>query len=618
MSREDFAKLNESRAALGGKTFKTPRNAAAGIVRQLDSGDSTLSTLSFLAHGFADAIGWDAPPRQSDILKAFGDWGLSVSPKSTISVGPEGLENFYKITQNDRAKLEFDIDGVVYKVNLRRMQEILKFTEREPKWALAHKFPPETKSTKLVGIDVQVGRTGALTPVARLLPVTVAGVTVTNATLHNLDEIHDKDIRVGDTVLVRRAGDVIPEVVAVDMSQRVEGRARFTMPTECPVCHSRVVRIARELRLKTKVHQKTEAVYRCVGGLFCSAQRKRALRHFTSRRAMNIDGFGEKVIDRLVDLSLVNTPADIYALTVQQLAGNEGNREISAQKLFAAISSSKSTTLARLLYAMGIPGVGEAIAKDLAAKLGNLKRVIDALPFTLRFIPGLGKELANSIHEFFATEHNREVIQKLQERGVSWAESSSVHPTVAERPTLAGLIDMLEIPDVGAKAAKALGNAALDIVALSALPAADAEQLLRSGGMAQHICKKASTALSSYFASPSNRLLAAKVDAQLREYGMHWLGRIHAHTENKLPFDGQSFVITGTFQKFSRDEAKAWIEAAGGRVAGSVSSKTRYLVVGEGGGSKLADAERFGIDQLSEERFLRLIEESSRGKKDSR
>jgi len=615
MSREDFAKLNESRAKFGGKTFKTPRNAAAGIVRQLDSGDSTLSTLSFLAHGFADADEWDVPPKQSDILKAFEAWGLPVSPKSAISVGPKGLEKYYRDTQSERGKLEFEIDGVVYKVNSRRMQEILKFTEREPRWAIAHKFPPETKATTLVGIDVQVGRTGVLTPVARLAPVIVAGVTVTNATLHNLDEIYAKDVRIGDTVLVRRAGDVIPEIVSVDMSQRVEGRERFTMPSECPVCHSRVVRVAREMRLKTKVHQKTEAVYRCVGGLFCSAQRKRALRHFTSRRAMSIDGFGEKLIDRLVDSKLVSTPADIYTLTVRQLAGNEGNREVSAQKLLAAISSSRSTSLARLLYALGIPGVGEAVAKDLAAKLGSLKKVMNALPLVLRFIPGLGKELANSIHEFFATEHNRVVVQKLQDNGVSWTELSSVHPSIAVRPTLAGLVDMLEIPGVGTKAAQILGNAVQDIVAASTLSSSDVEQILRTGGMPPQVCRKASAALSQYFALPSNSLLATRVDAQLREYGMHWLGRNHDHTENKLPFDGQTFVITGTFQGFSREEAKTWIEAAGGRVAGSVSRKTRYLVVGEDAGSKLADAEKFGIAQLTEEQFLQLMEANGRGKK---
>jgi len=607
MSRSDFEDLNKSLATQGGKLFKTPRNAAAGTIRQLDSSEASLKKLSFLAHGFAEATGWTVPNNQSEILDTFVHWELPVSPKRIVSSGPNPLKKFYEETRDGRGQLDFDIDGVVYKVNRRDWQEVLGFSEREPRWAIAHKFPPETKATKVVGIDVQVGRTGALTPVARLEPVIVGGVTVTNATLHNLDEIEGKDVRVGDTVLIRRAGDVIPEIVSVDLTRRQESLPKFEMPPECPVCGSRVVRIERQQKLKTKVHVVKEVAYRCVGGLFCSAQRKRALVHFASRRAMNIDGFGEKVVDRLVDSKLIRTPADIYSLTVSSLAGSEGKREVSAQKLIDAISASKATTLARLLYALGVPGVGEAIAKDLSLKFGSLGKIMTALPIVLRFVPGIGKELANAIHEFFRTEHNREVIQQSKDRGLKWDETGTVHPSLASKPTFASFIELLEVPGVGDKAAGAIGSAVEDIVAASSLSDDKLRDVLRKNGLPLSSSQRAATALRLFLDSPSNLSLALHADAQLREFGMHWGARHPTHDEPRLPFEGQNFVLTGKLTGMGRDKAKTQIESLGGKVTGSVSSRTTYVVVGSDAGSNEDEARRLGIDILNEEQLKALL-----------
>jgi len=607
MSRSDFEELNSTLASRGGRPFKTPRNAAAGTIRQLDSSVLSLKRLSFLAHGFAEGEGWHIPSTQSEILSEFEHWGLSVSPRRTVSVGPADLAKFYEKVRGARATLPFDIDGVVYKVNRRDLQDKLGLRDRAPRWAIAHKFPPETRATRVLDIDVQVGRTGALTPVARLEPVTVAGVTVTNATLHNQSEVEGKDIRKGDMVLVRRAGDVIPEIVSVDLTKRPSNAKPFVMLTECPVCKSPVVRFARERRLKTKVHLVTGVVYRCVGGLFCSAQRKRAIEHFVSRKAMNIDGFGEKVIERLVNLDLIRTPADIYSLTVAQLAGTEGNREVSAAKLFAAIGKSRSTTLARLLYAIGIPGVGEAIAKDLTLQFGNLATLMGALPPVLRYVPGVGKELAESIHQFFDTKHNRDVIQQLKDRGVSWDEQDHVHPGLALMPTLASFIDCFEIPGVGNKAAEVMQKGFVDIEQLSKTPPEEITKKLQSGGLSASAAQRAAGALGQYLTPRANLDLMLRVDHQLREFGMHWAERTRSTKQAVLPLQGKTFVLTGTLSTMTRDQAEEEIESLGGKAARSVSNRTTYVIVGANAGSKVDDAQRLGIPRLTEQQLRDLL-----------
>lgn len=547
------------------------------------------------------------PKSQVEILEAFERFGLVVSPKRVLSTGYGDLERFYEQVQIERGELDFDIDGVVYKVNRRDFQEMLGFRDREPRWAIAHKFPPETKPTKVLGIDVQVGRTGALTPVARLEAVQLAGVTVTSATLHNLDEIEGKGVHVGDTVLVRRAGDVIPEIVSVDEAKRPDNAVPFEMPSNCPVCGSKVIQISKERRLKTKVNVVKQVVYRCVGGLFCSAQRKRALIHFASRKAMNIDGFGEKVVDRLVNNHLVRTPADIYALSKTQIMGSEGNREISAQKLLAAISASKKTTLARLLYALGIPGVGEATAKDLSAKLGSLNRIASAYPLTLTYVPGIGPELANSIHAFFQTAHNEEVIQHLKERGVTWEEANAVHTSLAQQPTLASLIGGLEIPDVGDKAAIALGKTFEDIADLASSSIENISEQLQKCELSPSSARRAASALRTYFDSPSNAHRALDISQQLREFGMHWENRTSAKDQTLLPLEGRNFVLTGRLPSMSKDDAESRIESLGGRITSSVSKKTHYVIAGADAGSKFDDAKRLGIPILNEHQLLDLL-----------
>ncbi|MGE3488303.1 MAG: NAD-dependent DNA ligase LigA [Nitrospira sp.] len=607
ISQKDFEELNSSISSQGGTPFKTPRNAAAGTIRQLDSSDPALRKLSFIAHGVAEAIGWRLPPKQSDLLDQFSDWGLPISPRHVISQGPDDLEDFYETVKRERAGLGIDIDGVVYKVNLIAWQKKLHFTEREPRWAIAHKFPPEIKSTELIDIDIQVGRTGALTPVARLKPVIVAGVTVTNATLHNLDVILAKDIRIGDVVYVRRAGDVIPEIVGADHTKRQKTLPQFQMPNVCPSCGSPVVRLSREVRLKTKANLMAAAVYRCVGGMFCPAQRKRSLIHFASRRAMNIDGFGAVVVDRLVDAGLVKTPADIYALTVTQLAGSKGTREVSAQKLVDAIGSSKRTTLARLLFALGVPGVGEANAKELAIKFGSMQRIMDALPLVLRFVPGFGKELAHSVHTFFATRDNRRIVDQLRAHGVQWPENDKVHPALAKLPSLPRLLVNLEIRDVGVTAAKAISVITTNVNELIDMPASTLASGLVKQGMRIPAANRAAHAFVEYFSNRQHASLVKHVDAQLRSYGMHWSHREVAPLTEAQPLAGKVFVLTGTLDSMDRDEAKEKIELLGGKVTESVSRRTSFVVVGANPGSKEADARRLNVPLVYEGEFLRLL-----------
>jgi len=437
MLRADFERLNKMQIARGQKPFANPRNAAAGSLRQLDSRVTATRRLTFFAYGVAQCEGVALPGEQSAIMDFLAGLGFPVCAERARVIGAEGLLDYYRGIGAKRASLPYDIDGVVYKVDSLAQQQELGFVSRAPRWAIAHKYPAQEELTTVEAIDIQVGRTGALTPVARLAPVFVGGVTVTNATLHNEDEVLRKDVRVGDTVIVRRAGDVIPEVVAVVLEKRplrdVPGTdlfipaqeaiyPPFTMPKTCPVCGSHVVK------------EEGEAIARCTGGLFCPAQRKQALWHFASRRALDVDGLGDKLIDQLVDADLVKTPADLYALTLEQLAGLERMGEKSAQNLLNGIAASKKTTLARLIYALGIRNVGEATARDLAQHFGSLDVLMQALPDEadaqkleiarrldlLTQVPDVGPVVAQSIVDFFAEAHNREVVSALIAAGVNW------------------------------------------------------------------------------------------------------------------------------------------------------------------------------------------------------
>jgi len=447
MSRKDFARLNARQEAAGLKTFINPRNTAAGAVRQLDPAMTAQRPLRFFAYGVGEVIDWDTPATHSGVLDALEAFGLPVDPHRRIARGADELIAFYNEVTAKRDKLPFDIDGVVYKVNSLALQRELGFVTREPRWAVAHKFPAEEMTTELVDIGVQVGRTGAITPIARLKPVFVGGVTVTSATLHNEDEVRRKDVRIGDTVVVRRAGDVIPEIVRVVTELRPADAREFVMPARCPECGSAIVRLP------------DEAVARCTGGLICPAQRKQALRHFASRHAMDIEGLGEKLIDQLVEGGHVRSAADVYRLSAADLAALERMADKSAANVVAAIDKSRDTTLARFIYALGIRHVGEATARDLAAHFGRLDPLMDASEDALLEVPDVGPVLAEAIHDFFAEPHNREVIAALRAAGVKWKEGpprrAAAGPLVGRTFVLTGTL-----PTLSRDEAKALLEAA--------------------------------------------------------------------------------------------------------------------------------------------------------------
>jgi DNA ligase (NAD+) len=495
MLKREFERLNAAQAAKGEKPYVNPRNAAAGALRQLDPKMTAQRRLTFFAYGIG-AVEWSAkqraPRTQAALLDFMSKLRLPVTRERAVVRGLEGLLAYYRKIGARRHELPYEIDGVVYKVNEIAQQERLGFVSRAPRFAVAHKFPAEEMPTEVEGIEVQVGRTGALTPVARLKPVFVGGVTVTNATLHNEDEVRRKDVRIGDTVIVRRAGDVIPEVVRVVKEKRPRGAREFVMPSKCPECGSKVVRLP------------DEAIARCSGGLVCPAQRKQALLHFASRRAMDIEGLGDKLVDQLVDADIVHTAADLYKLGVAALAELERMADKSAANVIAAIDKSRKTTLARIIYALGIRYVGEATAKDLARHFGSMDALIAADEAALLGVNDVGPVLAQSIRQFFAEKHNREVIAQLRAAGVEWPESAP------QRPARGKLAEL-------------------------------------------------------------------------------------------------TFVLTGTLPSMSREEATELIERHGGKVAGSVSKKTSYVVAGAEAGSKLERAGQLGVPVLNEKQLKDLI-----------
>jgi DNA ligase (NAD+) len=420
MFRRDFDALNERQRRSGEKEYVNPRNAAAGAIRQLDSRITASRRLRFFAYA---AISQQAPATHSQALDRLEKLGFPVCKERGTADGVDGLLEYYARIGRMRPKLPYAIDGVVYKVNRLDWQERVGFVSRAPRFALAHKYPAEEQTTEVLAIEVQVGRTGALTPVAKLKPVFVGGVTVSNATLHNEDELRRKDVRVGDTVVVRRAGDVIPEIVSVRPGQRPAGAPAFAFPTKCPVCGSAVVR------------NEDEAVARCSGGLYCRAQRKQALLHFASRRAMNIEGLGEKIVEQLVGQDLVQTPADLYRLTQEALAGLERMGEKSAANLVAELDRSRGTTLERLVYALGIRNVGESTARDLARHFGDLAPLFEASEESLLQVPDVGPVVARSIRQFLAEPHNRQVVDRLVKAGVRWPKAEPQPRRAGERKT---------------------------------------------------------------------------------------------------------------------------------------------------------------------------------------
>ena len=494
MPRAGFEAYNKKARAAEEKTFVNPRNAAAGSLRQLDPKLTAERPLDIFVYSVGLVENGELPDRHSKIIEMLQSWGLKTCPESRVVKGVEGCLEYYSAIGERRDSLDYDIDGVVYKVDSLAMQRELGFVSRAPRWAIAHKFPAQEELTTVEGVEFQVGRTGALTPVARLAPVFVGGVTVSNATLHNIDELHRKDVRVGDTVIVRRAGDVIPEVASVIKKRRPKKTRPVELPDLCPVCGSHVKR------------EEGEAVARCTGGLFCAAQRAQALKHFVSRRAMDIEGLGTKLIDQLVAEDRISDPSDIFALTAEELSQRERMGEKSAANLVDAIERSKSTTLSRFLFALGIREVGEATAAGLASYFGSLPAIVDAKAEELTKVPDVGPVVAKRVRHFFDEQHNLDVIERLQSLGVSWADT-----------------EPMKVAEDG-------------------------------------------------------------------------------------PLSGKTFVITGTLPSMTRDEAKALIQTEGGKVTGSVSGKTDYLLAGEKAGSKLAKAQQLEVSILDESGLRKLIE----------
>jgi DNA ligase (NAD+) len=492
-----FDALNRGQRETGGKVFANPRNAAAGSLRLLDSRITAGRPLRFCSYGAGLIEGGELPASQYRQMLYLRDLGFPISRQMERLDSIEQCLDYYRRILAAREQLGFDIDGVVFKLDDVNWQREAGFVSRAPRWAIAYKFPAQEVMTRLLEVDFQVGRTGALTPVARLEPVAVGGVMVSNATLHNMDEIERKDIRIGDTVIVRRAGDVIPEVVAPVVQQRKGRLAKPKMPASCPVCGSEVMQ------------QSGQSAYRCVGGLFCAAQRKEAIKHYASRKAMDIEGLGDKLVEQLVEKELIDSIADLYELSLEQLAGLDRMAEKSARNLLEALTKTRSTTLARFIYALGIREVGEATAEALAAYFGEIAALMDADVETLQQVEDVGPVVAENLRHFFDQPKNREIVDKLVERGVNWPKSDAGRQQQAQT------------------------------------------------------------------------------------------------------LSGNTYVISGTLEGMSRDQAAALLKARGARVSGSVSARTSALISGENPGSKLAKAEELGVDIIDQAGFNRLLEDST-------
>ncbi len=599
MPKAGFEALNARQLESGAKPFANPRNAAAGSLRQLDPRITASRPLEFCAYGVGRSEG-RLPDTHVGMLQALRGWGLPISRELQKASGVDQCLAYYRDIGARRDELPYEIDGVVFKVNRIAQQRELGFRAREPRWAIAHKFPAREELTELLGVEFQVGRSGAITPVARLRPVQVAGVTVSNATLHNMDEVARLGVMIGDTVIVRRAGDVIPQVLGIVPERRPTDAQPVAVPTCCPVCGSAVERTQLIKRGKGKATLVEGSIYRCVGRLACEAQLKQAIIHFVSRRAMDIEGLGDKIVEQLVDRGLVRSPADLFALTYEQVIDLEGFAELSTRNLLQAIAASRQPTLARFVFALGIPDVGEETAKLLARAFGNLERISQALPEVLTWLPDIGLEVAHEIHSFFSDEHNRTVIRQLRERGVAWQQRDELSPEFAACASLPELLDKLNIPFVATTGAR---NLAERFGALEAIIGADWLDLSAMKGLNE----KARQSVRQFFAAPANAARARAIEAQLRDFGMHW------QSERKevqgAPLAGQTWVLTGTLESMGRDAAKLRLEALGAKVAGSVSAKTSCVVAGPGAGSKLAKASELGLTVLDEAAFLTRLAE---------
>ncbi len=602
MLHKDFEAFNEHARAHGEKPLANPRNGAAGSLRQLDPAITAKRRLSFFAYAIGVVEGGELPATHSTTLQQLREWGIPVSPEVDIARGFDGLLGYFHRIGAKRDSLPYDIDGVVYKLDDYTGQHEMGFVSRAPRWALAHKFPAQEQTTRLLDIEVQIGRTGAATPRARMEPVQVAGVTVTYATLHNADQVARLDARIGDTVIVRRAGDVIPEVVRVVKEQRPEDTVPWTMPVHCPVCSSALMR------------EDGAAAWRCSGGLICAAQRKEALIHFASRRAMDIEGLGERFAEALVEFDMVKAPGDLYRLTVddfvemkQRADERDGTTPETvkagkvatkwAENLLDGIVASKHTTLARFLFALGIMHIGESTAKTLASWLGNLDLVCSMPAPVLRLLPDVGSEVAQSIEAFFAQPGNRRAVDDLLATGISFSDEAAPSPKLREKLNLATLLDMAPIAQLGPKRTRLL---AAHYATLQQLRDAGAAHWIIAG-----LPQAAAINLENFLADRDASAGLERAEAAVQKL----LGALPtAAAASELPLEGQIIVLTGTLPSLSRDAAKERLEALGAKVSGSVSKKTSFVVAGAEAGSKLDKATELGIEVWDEAQLLALLE----------
>ena len=653
MSRASFDHYNAQARAVGAKVLANPRNGAAGSLRQKDPEVTAQRPLSFFAYGVGQVEGIALPPTHSACLKRLRQWGFPVSDLNEVVKGLDGLLAYYQRIGELRDSLPFDIDGVVYKLDDHSLQQRMGFISRAPRWARAHKYPPQERSTVVEAIGIQIGRTGAATPVARLQPVQLAGVTVTNATLHNADQIARLDVRVGDTVIVRRAGDVIPEIVSVVRDQRPPRTVPWSMPTHCPVCNAQIVR------------EEGLAVWRCSGEISCPAQLREAVRHFASRRAMNIDGLGDEYIEALVDAGIVRNLADVFAVRrddllwiqlvlktrtpakfLERLADHGSAAMLAryakllgempadaeafghwrtpllaggtpalqwnaarigtdwAQNLVGAIARSRTTTLERFLFSLGIKHVGEATARDLARWFGDFS-LLRHFPWPVfMLVPGVGKEVASALGQFFSQSANQQVIDAMFAQGVRLVEGQAPDPALWEgeppRLSLAWLVGegKIDIPHVGRKGAHAL----LQDRTVDELRKSDVDALCGKDRKS----RSAATALKEWLAEPANLTLLQQVEATILA-----LRQITPTDRGEVvqPLAGKTFVLTGELASMKRQQAQRQLEALGAKVAGSVSRNTSVVIAGESAGSKLQKARELGVEVWDEAALLRLLKE---------
>ncbi|HWU75101.1 MAG TPA: NAD-dependent DNA ligase LigA [Rhodanobacter sp.] len=607
MLRKDFEAFNDYARSHDEKPLANPRNGAAGSLRQLDPAITAKRRLSFFAYAIGVVEEGELPPTHSATLQQLREWGFPVSPEVDTAQGFNGLIAYFERIGAKRDVLPYDIDGVVYKLDDYAGQREMGFVSRAPRWAIAHKFPAQEQTTQLLDIEVQIGRTGAATPRARMAPVQVAGVIVTYATLHNADQVARLDVRIGDTVIVRRAGDVIPEVVRVVEQQRPAGTVPWQMPTHCPVCNSALLR------------EDGAAAWRCSGGLVCAAQRKEALIHFASRRAMDIEGLGERFAEALVEFDMVKTPADLYRLTVEDFvsmkqraderdgttpetvkAGKVATRW--AENLVDGIAASRHTTLARFLFSLGIMHIGESTARTLATWLGRLDFVRSTPAPVLRLLPDIGSEVADSIEGFFAQAGNQQVVDDLLAEGIRFGDETAPSPKLREKFNLANLLDMAPIGQLGPKRTRLLAEHFPSL------------QRLRDAGIAHWIVAglppAAAANLETFLDDRTASAQLDRAEAAMRRL----LDAIPAAaTVGELPLEGQTIVLTGTLQSLGRDAAKQKLEALGAKVSGSVSKKTSFVVAGAEAGSKLDKATELGVAVWDEAQLLALLTEHGAG-----